>query len=183
MITILFVLLIGYCIYNLYDDYSKKKKETNTITETVVSTDSQVTDLLNKEGLKYSVSDGGKRFELKYVDESKEQVTYVYIETAELCLKFSTVLYYDVPDDSISKVVEVLARMNQYCNLGFYKLFFEDRMIVYQSNYYLTAPNNISKKLFDYHFEYASCIPKNHRLILKNVIEHEEEPVIAMLNF
>ena len=183
MINVLFVLLVAYCIYNLYEDYFKKKKDTNLIPETIVSIEKQVTDILNKEGLKYSVSDGGKRFELKYIDEAEEQVTYVYIETAELYLKFTAVLYYDVPDDSISKVVEVLARMNQYCNLGFYKLFFEDRMIVYQSNYYLSAPNIMSKKLFDYHFEYASCVPKSHRMILKNVIEHEEEPVIAMLNF
>jgi len=182
MITILFVLLIGYCIYNLYDDYSKKKKETNTIAETTVSTDSQVADILNKGEFKYSVSDGGKTFELCFVD-NYEKVTNVYIETGEYFLKFTAVLYYDVPDDAISKVTEVLARMNQHCNLGFYKLFFEERMIVYQSNCYLSTKNFIPKPLFDHYFEGASYVPKNHRLILTNVIEQQEEPVIAMLNF
>lgn len=183
------LLAIVYQSYRKNGNIWKTKKEPIK-EETLVppnnnnSLTSIVTTLLNKENYRYTVCNEGRQFQLGFKNgfDDTPFETFIEISDNSRYIEFTSIVYRDIPDDSLTKSIEVITRLNQNYVLGHYNFLFEERIVLFKAFYILDTKKTFSEELFFDHFEYVNRAPKYCKKILHDVINNNEEPILAIMN-
>jgi hypothetical protein len=144
----------------------------------------RITDYLNKNKILYTTTNGGSTYRIIYENgENDEHQILIEIPDQKSFIKFSCLIFRNVPDEALSRSAEIITRINNRYVLGNLLLMYEERLIIFEANMILTDINQFTEEHFELYLNETIkagywCKP----LINKVIIDHEE-PIIALLEF
>lgn len=97
-------------------------------------------------------------------------------------LVFSIVCYEDVPTTKINQISELIARINCYVILGHFNLYYSERLITHQ-NYLFFNDAYLNGEVIDSYIQRSVKLFETFQPIILKVIEKDEEPILALLDF
>jgi len=144
----------------------------------------RITDYLNKNNILYTTADGGSTYRIIYENgETDDHQILIKIPDQKSYIKFSCLIFRDVPDDTLSRSAEIITRINNRYILGNLLLMYEERLIIFEANMILTDIHQLTEECIEMYINETLkagywCKP----LINKVIVDHEE-PIIALLEF
>ena len=144
----------------------------------------RITDYLNKNKILYTTTNGGSTYRIIYENgENDEHQILIEIPDQKSHIKFSCLIFRNVPDDALSKSAEIITRTNNRYVLGNLLLMYEERFIIFEANMILTDIQQLTEDFIELYLNETIkagywCKP----LINKVIVDHEE-PIIALLEF
>ena len=144
----------------------------------------RITDYLNKNKILYTTADAGSTYRIIYENgENDEHQILIQIPDQKSYIKFSCLIFRNVPDEALSRSAEIITRINNRYTLGNLLLMYEERLIIFEANMILTDINQFTEEHIELYLNESIkagywCKP----LINKVIIDHEE-PIIALLEF
>jgi len=144
----------------------------------------RITDYLNKNKILYTTTNGGSTYRIIYENgENDEHQILIEIPDQKSYIKFSCLIFRNVPDEALSRSAEIITRINNRYVLGNLLLMYEERLIIFEANMILTDINQFTEEHIELYLNETIkagywCKP----LINKVIIDHEE-PIIALLEF
>ena len=144
----------------------------------------RITDYLNKNKILYSTADAGCTYRIIYENgENDEHQILIEIPDQKSYIKFSCLIFRNIPDEALSRSTEIITRINNRYILGNLLLMYEERLVIFEANMILTDINQLTEEFIDLHLKETIkagywCKPLIHKVI----IDHEE-PIIALLEF
>lgn len=138
--------------------------------------------LINK-GLSYDFKPDKNTFFVNYKSSTDEFSSLdLQITLKEHFLVISFVYFEEVPTNKINQISELIARINCYVILGHFNLYYSERLIVHQSYLFLTD-GYFTDEILDSYIEKSVQLFETFRPIILKVIENNEEPILALLDF
>ncbi len=187
-IILLIIGLILKWIYKVYKEEVSLKTAVHTTQESLVFSTGmrvevaqRIKNFLDSSSILYTHNEEAHSFLILFQNSEEEPELRIQIEIEEYYITFNALYYEDVPDNKITQVVELIARINVLILIGHVNFYYEDRLAVYQS--YLLFPElELSNDLLDNYL--TSCIRLFDRFspALRRVIDEEDEPLIAILD-
>jgi len=144
----------------------------------------RITDYLNKNKILYTTADAGSSYRIIYENgENDEHQILIQIPDQKSYVKFSCLIFRNVPDEALSRSAEIITRINNRYTLGNLLLMYEERLIIFEANMILTDIQQVTEEFIELYLNESIkagywCKP----LINKVIIDHEE-PIIALLEF
>ena len=144
----------------------------------------RITDYLNKNKILYTTADAGSTYRIIYENgENDEHQILIQIPDQKSYIKFSCLIFRNVPDEALSRSAEIITRINNRYTLGNLLLMYEERLIIFEANMILTEIQQVTEEFIELYLNESIkagywCKP----LINKVIIDHEE-PIIALLEF
>jgi hypothetical protein len=144
----------------------------------------RITDYLNTNKILYTTTNGGSTYRIIYENgENDEHQILIEIPDQKSFIKFSCLIFRNVPDEALSRSAEIITRINNRYVLGNLLLMYEERLIIFEANMILTDINQFTEEHIELYLNETIkagywCKP----LINKVIIDHEE-PIIALLEF
>jgi hypothetical protein len=144
----------------------------------------RITDYLNKNKILYTTADAGSTYRIIYENgENDEHQILIQIPDQKSYIKFSCLIFRNVPDEALSRSAEIITRINNRYTLGNLLLMYEERLIIFEANMILTDIQQVTEEFIELYLNESIkagywCKP----LINKVIIDHEE-PIIALLEF
>jgi hypothetical protein len=144
----------------------------------------RITDYLNKNKILYTTADAGSTYSIIYENgENDEHQILIQIPDQKRYIRFSCLIFKNVPDEALSRSAEIITRINNRYILGNLMLMYEERLIVFEANMILNDIHQLTEDFIDLYLNETIkagywCKP----LINKVIIDHEE-PIIALLEF
>jgi len=144
----------------------------------------RITDYLNKNKILYTTADAGSTYRIIYENgENDDHQVLIKIPDQKSFIKFSCLIFRNVPDDALSRSAEIITRINNRYILGNLLLMYEERLIIFEANMILTDIHQITEEFIDLYLNETIkagywCKPLINKVIIEN-----EEPIIALLEF
>jgi hypothetical protein len=197
---ILPILLICISLMIYFYNFKKKNNEDSSVENATKQQDPQkkeithddlkkeishrITDYLNKNKILYTTADAGSTYRIIYENgENDDHQILIQIPDQKSYIKFSCLIFRNVPDEALSRSAEIITRINNRYTLGNLLLMYEERLIIFEANMILTDINQFTEEHIELYLNETIkagywCKP----LINKVIIDHEE-PIIALLEF
>jgi hypothetical protein len=139
-----------------------------------------ISEYFNKNNIRYWLSEDHKTFRVGYdlTDEGKFEI---FINVEEHYLLFNCAVLEDVKDEAVANTLDIIARINQFYNLGFLNFYFESRVVGFKISY-LLFENELTENKFKTYFECTIDGARSCRPLITKVAVEGEEPIIAMMN-
>jgi hypothetical protein len=144
----------------------------------------RITDYLNKNKILYTTTDAGSTYRIIYENgENDDHQVLIEIPDQKSFIKFSCLIFRNVPDDALSRSAEIITRINNRYILGNLLLMYEERLIIFEANMILTDIHQITEEFIELYLNESIkagywCKPLINKVIIEN-----EEPIIALLEF
>ena len=137
---------------------------------------------LNSHNIKYTVSHEGTLYHMLFKVENTEVDIYTRIEKEGSFVKFTAVLYYEIPDSKMIKVSELVTRLNEDLILGHFNLYYDLRMLVYDTVVMLEDVE-MTTFMLESNIDHCMKIPGKYGPLFKRVIENDDEPLLVVIDF
>ena len=139
-----------------------------------------ISEYFNKNNIRYWLSEDHKTFRVGYdlADEGKFEI---FINVEEHYLLFNCAVLEDVKDEAVANTLDIIARVNQFYNLGFLNFYFESRVVGFKISY-LLFENELTENKFKTYFECTIDGARSCRPLITKVAVEGEEPIIAMMS-
>ena len=162
-------------------DKEKEKKKMNThnfIAPTNIV--ALISAYFNKNNIRFWLSEDQKTFRVGYdlTDEGKFEI---FINVEDHYLLFNCAVLEDIKDEAVANTLDIIARINQFYNLGFLNFYFESRVVGFKISY-LLFENELTENKFKTYFECTIDGARSCRPLIKKVAVDGEEPIIAMMS-
>ena len=162
-------------------DKTKENKKMNTpnfiAPQNLISL---ISEYFNKNNIRYWLSEDHKTFRVGY-DLTGEGKFEIFINVEEHYLLFNCAVLEDVKDEAVTNTLDIIARINQFYNLGFLNFYFESRVVGFKISY-LLFENEMTENKFKTYFECTIDGARSCRPLITKVAVDGEEPIIAMMN-
>ena len=162
-------------------DKEKEKKKMNT--PNFIAPQNLITlisEYFNKNNIRYWLSEDHKTFRVGY-DLTGEGKFEIFINVEEHYLLFNCAVLEDVKDEAVANTLDIIARINQFYNLGFLNFYFESRVVGFKISY-LLFENELTENKFKTYFECTIDGARSCRPLITKVAVEGEEPIIAMMS-
>jgi hypothetical protein len=162
-------------------DKVKEKKKMNT--PNFIAPQNLITlisEYFNKNNIRYWLSEDHKNFRVGY-DFTGEGKFEIFINVEEHYLLFNCAVLEDVKDEAVANTLDIIARINQFYNLGFLNFYFESRVVGFKISY-LLFENELTENKFKTYFECTIDGARSCRPLITKVAVEGEEPIIAMMS-
>jgi hypothetical protein len=144
----------------------------------------RITDYLNKNKILYTTADGGSTYRIIYENgENDEHQILIEIPNQKSYIKFSCLIFRNVPDDALSRSAEIVTRINNRYILGNLMLMYEERLIIFEANMILTDIHQLTEEFIELYLNESIKAGYWCKPLIKKVIIDHEEPIIALLEF
>lgn len=162
-------------------DKVKEKKKMNThnfIAPTNIV--ALISAYFNKNNIRFWLSEDQKTFRVGYdlTDEGKFEI---FINVEDHYLLFNCAVLEDIKDEAVANTLDIIARINQFYNLGFLNFYFESRVVGFKISY-LLFENELTENKFKTYFECTIDGARSCRPLITKVAVEGEEPIIAMMS-
>ncbi len=162
-------------------DKEKEKKKMNThnfIAPTNIV--ALISAYFNKNNIRFWLSEDQKTFRVGYdlTDEGKFEI---FINVEDHYLLFNCAVLEDIKDEAVANTLDIIARINQFYNLGFLNFYFESRVVGFKISY-LLFENELTENKFKTYFECTIDGARSCRPLITKVAVEGEEPIIAMMS-
>lgn len=163
------------------------KKETNKqqlpVQFNSVQIREKIESFLVNRNLHYDFKPDKNAFYLKFKNSTDEFSSIdLQITMWEHSLLFSIIYYEDVPTNKTTQISELIARVNCYILSGHFNFYYKERLIAHR-NYLLLADVYFTDELLDSYVEKSIRLFEKFQPIILKVIENNEEPILALLDF
>ena len=139
-----------------------------------------ITEYFNKNNIRYWLSEDHKTFRVGY-DLTGEGKFEIFINVEEHYLLFNCAVLEDIKDEAVANTLDIIARINQFYNLGFLNFYFESRVVSFKISY-LLFENGLTENKFKTYFECTIDGARSCRPLITKVSVEGEEPIIAMMS-
>jgi len=139
-----------------------------------------ISEYFNKNNIRYWLSEDHKTFRVGY-DLTGEGKFEIFINVEEHYLLFNCAVLEDVKDEAVANTLDIIARVNQFYNLGFLNFYFESRVVGFKISY-LLFENELTENKFKTYFECTIDGARSCRPLITKVAVEGEEPIIAMMS-
>ena len=144
----------------------------------------RITDYLNKNKILYTTADAGSSYRIIYENgENDEHQILIEIPDQKSYIKFSCLIFRNVPDEALSRSAEIITRINNRYILGNLLLMYEERLIIFEANMILTDFHQLTEELIELYLNEAIKAGYWCKPLINKVIIDNEEPIIALLEF
>ena len=144
----------------------------------------RITDYLNKNKILYSTADAGSTYRIIYENgENDEHQILIEIPDQKSYIKFSCLIFRNVPDDALSRSTEIITRINNRYVLGNLLLMYEERLVIFEANMILTDINQLTEEFIELYLKETIKAGYWCKPLINKVIIDNEEPIIALLEF
>ena len=144
----------------------------------------RITDYLNKNKILYTTTNGGSTYRIIYENgENDEHQILIEIPDQKSYIKFSCLIFRNVPDDALSRSAEIITRINNRYILGNLLLMYEERLIIFEANMILTDIHQITEEFIELYLNESIKAGYWCKPLINKVIIDNEEPIIALLEF
>ena len=162
-------------------DKVKEKKKMNThnfIAPTNIV--ALISAYFNKNNIRFWLSEDQKTFRVGY-DLTYEGKFEIFINVEDHYLLFNCAVLEDIKDEAVANTLDIIARINQFYNLGFLNFYFESRVVGFKISY-LLFENELTENKFKTYFECTIDGARSCRPLITKVAVEGEEPIIAMMS-
>ena len=162
-------------------DKVKEKKKMNThnfIAPTNIV--ALISAYFNKNNIRFWLSEDQKTFRVGY-DLTGEGKFEIFINVEDHYLLFNCAVLEDIKDEAVANTLDIIARINQFYNLGFLNFYFESRVVGFKISY-LLFENELTENKFKTYFECTIDGARSCRPLITKVAVEGEEPIIAMMS-
>ena len=144
----------------------------------------RITDYLNKNNILYTTADGGSTYRIIYENgETDDHQILIKIPDQKSYIKFSCLIFRNVPDEALSRSAEIITRINNRYTLGNLLLMYEERLIIFEANMILTDIHQVTEAFIDLYLNESIKAGYWCKPLINKVIVDNEEPIIALLEF
>jgi hypothetical protein len=144
----------------------------------------RITDYLNKNNILYTTADGGSTYRIIYENgETDDHQILIKIPDQKSYIKFSCLIFRNVPDDALSRSTEIITRINNRYVLGNLLLMYEERLIIFEANMILTDIHQLTEECIEMYINETLKAGYWCKPLINKVIVDNEEPIIALLEF
>ena len=162
-------------------DKSKKKEKMKTpnfiAPQNLISL---ISGYFNKNNIRYWLSEDHKTIRVGF-DLEKEGTFDIYIKINDNYINFNCAVLEDIKDEAVANTLDILARINQFYNLGFLNFYFENRLVAFKISY-LLFENELTENKFKLYFDSTIDGARSCRPLISRVAIDGEEPIIAMMS-
>jgi hypothetical protein len=181
------MVILGYNFYHIIKKKTKidkTKKSTNQmLARSAKALIEQISDYLKIDNLKHWVLEDDTVIRLGIELEDKEcYELFIMVPEKQHYIEFKCVVQIDVPDESVLKTAEMIARINQFFSFGHLIFYFETREVVFE-NVMILYENELTANKFKLFFEHTFNGAKHCRPLIQKVVLEGEDPVLAMMNW
>ena len=188
-LMILLMLLVIWCLKKINKKVADQKNtdKLNTASDMNVSSInspqnvvSLISEYFNKNNIRYWLSEDRKSFRVGFELESEGKFD-VYINVDSNYILFNCAILEDIKDEAVANTLDIVARINQFYNLGCINFYFESRVVSFK-NVYLLFENELTENKFKLYFDTTIDGARSCRPLISRVAIDGEEPIIAMMS-
>ena len=144
----------------------------------------RITDYLNKNKILYTTANAGSTYRIIFENgENDEHQILIEIPDQKSYIKFSCLIFRNVPDEALSRSAEIITRINNRYVLGNLLLMYEERLIIFEANMILTDINQFTEEHIELYLNETIKAGYWCKPLINKVIIDNEEPIIALLEF
>lgn len=139
-----------------------------------------ISNFFHNNNIRYWLSEDNKTFRVGFEMEN-EGVFDIYINIDNHYIIFNCAVLEDIKDEAVANTLDIVARINQFYNLGLLNFYFENRFIAFK-NVLLLFENELTENKFKLYFDSTIDGARSCRPVVSKVVLDGEEPVIAMMS-
>jgi hypothetical protein len=143
----------------------------------------KISEYLKNDDIKFWVLEDNSVIRVGFELENKDcYELFIKIPEKQHYIEFKGIVHIDVPDESVLRTTEMIARINQYYSFGHLIFYFETREVVFE-NVMILFENELTIHKFKLFFDHTYNGAKYCRPLMQKVVLDGEEPVLAMMNW